>query len=45
MIEFSRVTKRYPGGHEALKDATLRVDRGEMEFLTGHRTCRQSIAG
>jgi cell division transport system ATP-binding protein len=36
MIEFSRVTKRYPGGHDALKDATLRVDRGEMVFLTGH---------
>ena len=36
MIELSRVTKRYPGGHEALKDASLAVTEGEMVFLMGH---------
>jgi len=36
MIELSRVTKRYPGGHEALKDATLTIGRGDMVFLMGH---------
>lgn len=36
MIEFDRVTKRYPGGHEALRNVSFRIDRGEMAFLTGH---------
>ena len=36
MIALSGVTKRYPGGHEALKDATLAIDEGEMVFLMGH---------
>ena len=36
MIALSGVTKRYPGGHEALKDATLALDEGEMVFLMGH---------
>ena len=36
MIALSSVTKRYPGGHEALKDATLAIDEGEMVFLMGH---------
>lgn len=36
MIAFNHVTKRYPGGHEALKDATLGIERGEMVFLMGH---------
>jgi cell division transport system ATP-binding protein len=36
MIEFDRVTKRYPGGHEALTDVSLRIEQGEMVFLTGH---------
>jgi cell division transport system ATP-binding protein len=36
MIALSNVTKRYPGGHEALKNATLTVERGEMVFLMGH---------
>jgi cell division transport system ATP-binding protein len=36
MIALQHVTKRYPGGHEALKDATLNVERGEMVFLMGH---------
>ncbi len=36
MIEFDRVTKRYPGGHEALTDVSLKIAQGEMVFLTGH---------
>jgi len=36
VIELSRVTKRYPGGNEALKDASLAVAEGEMVFLMGH---------
>jgi len=36
MIVFSDVTKRYPGGHDALKQISFRVPDGEMVFLTGH---------
>ncbi|MDD4880248.1 MAG: cell division ATP-binding protein FtsE [Gallionellaceae bacterium] len=36
MIEFSDVTKRYPGGHEALSGVSLTINRGELVFLTGH---------
>ena len=36
MISFSQVTKRYPGGHEALKGVSLTVETGEMAFITGH---------
>ena len=36
MISFDRVSKRYPGGHDALKDVTLEIEAGEMVFLTGH---------
>ncbi len=36
MIVFENVAKRYPGGQEALAGLTLRVDEGEMVFLTGH---------
>jgi len=36
MIELSEVTKRYPGGHEALSGISLKIERGEMVFLTGH---------
>ena len=36
MIELSNVTKRYPGGHEALRNASLSVERGEMVFVMGH---------
>ena len=36
MIEFSSVSKRYPQGYEALHDINLRIDTGEMVFLTGH---------
>ena len=36
MIELAGVTKRYPGGHEALKSASLTIRQGEMVFLMGH---------
>ncbi len=36
MIELSGVTKRYPGGHEALSDLSLTIGQGELVFLTGH---------
>ncbi len=36
MIHFDRVTKRYPGGFEALADVSFKLGRGEMAFLTGH---------
>ncbi len=36
MIALAGVTKRYPGGFEALKQATLAVAEGEMVCLLGH---------
>jgi cell division transport system ATP-binding protein len=36
MIEFSGVYKRYPGGHDALRNVSFELDEGEMAFLTGH---------
>ncbi len=36
MIIFENVAKRYPGGQEALAGLNLRIDEGEMVFLTGH---------
>ena len=36
MIRFSNVSKRYPGGFEALSDVSLHLAPGEMAFLTGH---------
>ena len=35
MISFGQVTKRYPGGLEALRGVTLKIDSGEMVFVTG----------
>ena len=36
MIQFHNVSKRYPGGREALRNLQLYVEQGEMVFLTGH---------
>ncbi|MFO7593475.1 MAG: cell division ATP-binding protein FtsE [Pseudomonadota bacterium] len=36
MIRFTHVSKRYPGGYEALRDVSLHLPPGEMAFLTGH---------
>jgi len=36
MIALTAVKKRYPGGHEALKGASLTIGEGEMVFLMGH---------
>ncbi len=36
MIRFVNVSKRYPGGHEALNHVDFELDAGEMVFLTGH---------
>ncbi|MDZ7644281.1 MAG: cell division ATP-binding protein FtsE [Woeseiaceae bacterium] len=36
MIVLEQVTKRFPGGQEALRNLSLTVDRGEMVFITGH---------
>jgi cell division transport system ATP-binding protein len=35
VIRFDTVTKRYDGGHDALREVTLQIDAGEMVFLTG----------
>lgn len=36
MIRFDQVTKRYPGGHDALRNLSFSVESGEMVFLAGH---------
>lgn len=36
MIRFDQVSKRYPGGHEALNRLSFELSAGEMAFLTGH---------
>ena len=36
MIQFENVTKRFPGGQEALSELTLSIDKGDMVFVTGH---------
>lgn len=36
MIKLSQVNKRYPNGHEALKDISFDLAAGEMAFLAGH---------
>lgn len=35
MIRLYRVTMRFPGGTEALRDVSLRVDAGALAFVTG----------
>ncbi len=36
MIQFHNVSKRYPNGHQSLRDVSLHVPRGQMLFVTGH---------
>jgi len=36
MIRFDSVSKRYPGGLEALSEVTFEIPRGTMAFVTGH---------
>ncbi len=36
MIRFDTVSKRYPGGREALSRVSFELGAGEMAFLTGH---------
>ena len=36
MIHFEQVSKRYPGGYEALNNVNFSLGKGEMAFLTGH---------
>lgn len=36
MIKFDGVSKRYPGGQEALSNVSFHLERGELAFLTGH---------
>lgn len=35
MLRFDRISKSYPGGHQALSDVTFELDEGEFAFLTG----------
>jgi cell division transport system ATP-binding protein len=36
MIKFDNVSKRYPGGHEALLNVDFELKESEFAFLTGH---------
>jgi len=36
MIQFDRVSKRYPSGFEALNELSFELAAGEMAFITGH---------
>jgi len=36
MIRFDNVSKRYPGGHEALSGLSFHLPRGKLAYLTGH---------
>lgn len=36
MISLSHVSKRYPGGREALHDIGFTIEAGELAFITGH---------
>ena len=36
MIRFTNISKRYPGGHEALSNISFHMEKGAMAFLTVH---------
>jgi len=35
LVSFAAVAKRYPGGEEALRSVTFKVEPGELVFITG----------
>lgn len=35
MLRFERISKSYPGGHQALSDVSFGLEAGEFAFLTG----------
>jgi len=35
LVSFSSVAKRYPGGQEALREASFSLEAGELAFITG----------
>jgi len=35
LISFSAVSKRYPGGQDALSGVSFALDAGELAFVTG----------
>jgi cell division transport system ATP-binding protein len=36
VIRFDRVSKRYPGGYDALREVSFEIEHDELVFLTGH---------
>jgi len=36
MIVASNLTKRYPGGYDALREVSFEISAGQMVFITGH---------
>ncbi|HSC80098.1 MAG TPA: cell division ATP-binding protein FtsE [Chitinolyticbacter sp.] len=36
MIQFQQVSKRYPGGFDAVKNLSFEIQTGELVFLAGH---------
>ena len=36
MIRFTHASKRYPGGHDALRNVSFHIKPGELAFVTGH---------
>ena len=36
MIVASHLSKRYPGGYEAIKDVSFAIEAGQMVLITGH---------
>ena len=43
-IVFEGVTKRYPGGHDAVRDLDLTIAEGEFLVLVGPSGCGKSTA-
>jgi cell division transport system ATP-binding protein len=43
-VQFTRVTKRYPDGFQALHEASFAVEAGEFAFLTGHSGAGKTTA-